>query len=202
MRVPSLVEPAIPHGAFAALDQPVLTADDLTLRPWVIDDATALSTAYEDPGIQQWHARTMTNDEAVEWIESRPVRWAAEAGADWAVVDAGELVGRVGLRTLVLDQAQGEAAYWVLPSARGRGIAATALSAMNAWLFATAGLHRLVLAHSTRNSASCRVAAKAGFALEGTMRSDLLHGDGWHDMHLHARVGDPPPSGTYGSVSY
>jgi RimJ/RimL family protein N-acetyltransferase len=37
-----------------------------------------------------------------------------------------------------------------------------------------------------------RVAAKAGFTAEGTLRSALLHADGWHDMHLHARVqGDP-----------
>ena len=33
-----------------------------------------------------------------------------------------------------------------------------------------------------------RVAAKAGFTAEGTLRSALLHADGWHDMHLHARV--------------
>ena len=43
-----------------------------------------------------------------------------------------------------------------------------------------------------------RVAAKAGFTAEGTLRSALLHADGWHDMHLHARVlgdpgGDPDP---------
>lgn len=25
-----------------------------------------------------------------------------------------------------------------------------------------------------------------GFTLEGTMRSALLHEDGWHDEHLHA----------------
>ena len=59
---------------------------------------------------------------------------------------------------------------------------------MSQWLFETAGLHRIVLAHSTRNNASCRVASKAGYLLEGTCRSDLLHSDGWHDMHLHARL--------------
>ena len=33
-----------------------------------------------------------------------------------------------------------------------------------------------------------RVATRAGFRLEGTKRGDALHADGWHDMHLHARV--------------
>ena len=50
------------------------------------------------------------------------------------------------------------------------------------------GLHRLDLIHATGNLASCRVAAEAGFALEGTMRQHARHEDGWHDMHLHVRL--------------
>jgi RimJ/RimL family protein N-acetyltransferase len=42
--------------------------------------------------------------------------------------------------------------------------------------------------HSTVNAASCRVAERAGFALEGTKRSEAWHTDGWHDMHLHAKI--------------
>jgi RimJ/RimL family protein N-acetyltransferase len=41
-----------------------------------------------------------------------------------------------------------------------------------------------------QNEISCRVAVRVGFPLEGTMRSALLHDDGWHDMHVHARVAD------------
>ncbi|WP_280249364.1 GNAT family N-acetyltransferase [Nocardia abscessus] len=33
-----------------------------------------------------------------------------------------------------------------------------------------------------------RAAVKAGFALEGVERSAALHADGWHDMHVHARI--------------
>jgi ribosomal-protein-alanine N-acetyltransferase len=53
-----------------------------------------------------------------------------------------------------------------------------------------AGLRRLELAHSTQDPASCRVAGKAGYVVEGTRRRALLHEDGWHDMHLHAHLGD------------
>ncbi|MFK4104216.1 GNAT family N-acetyltransferase [Streptomyces sp. NPDC019531] len=49
-------------------------------------------------------------------------------------------------------------------------------------------MHRLRLCHSTANLASCLVAAKAGYAFEGTMRSALLHEDGRHDEHLHSLV--------------
>jgi RimJ/RimL family protein N-acetyltransferase len=44
--------------------------------------------------------------------------------------------------------------------------------------------------HSTANVASCQVAQYAGFAVEGTKRGEGRHVDGWHDMHLHARLDD------------
>ena len=47
---------------------------------------------------------------------------------------------------------------------------------------------RLEVWHSTRNAASCRVAEKAGFVAEGVKRHAVLHVDGWHDMHVHARI--------------
>jgi RimJ/RimL family protein N-acetyltransferase len=78
--------------------------------------------------------------------------------------------------------------YWVVSAARGRGIAPRALVTVTDWAIQKLGLHRLELEHSTRNPASCRVAEKAGYSLESTKRSQGLHADGWHDMHLHVRL--------------
>ena len=58
----------------------------------------------------------------------------------------------------------------------------------SAWLLDVIGLHRIWLVHSAQNVASCRVADRAGFTAEGTMRDQARHADGWHDMHLHARL--------------
>lgn len=69
-------------------------------------------------------------------------------------------------------------------------MAPRAVSALTHWAFDEIGFERLELAHSVLNEASCRVAAKTGFALEGTRRHSHLHADGWHDMHLHARLRD------------
>lgn len=55
-------------------------------------------------------------------------------------------------------------------------------------MFTHVGLPRIDLEHSKLKAASCRVAIKAGFVAEGTKRSSALHADGWHDIHLHARV--------------
>ncbi|MFI1262587.1 GNAT family N-acetyltransferase [Streptomyces kronopolitis] len=105
-----------------------------------------------------------------------------------ARADGGEVLGRAGLRRMDLVHGEAECAYWVLPQARGTGVAPRALTALAAWALDEAGFHRLELAHSTANEPSCRVAAKCGFTLEGTRRSAHRQPDGWHDMHLHARI--------------
>jgi len=192
--MPFLLPPAIPDGRLAASDQPVVPVDgELLLRPWEAGDATVVVEAFQDPAIQLWHGRRAdSEDEAREWITQWRAAWAAESGANWAVADArsGAVAGRLSLRALDLGTGQAELAYWTHPAARGRGVAQRAVAAVTAWAFAEAGFHRLELMHSVANHASCRVATKSGFALEGTRRSALLHADGWHDMHLHARLRD------------
>ena len=181
---------AVAPGSLNATAQPSIDAGaGLTLRPLVDADAGALVRAYADPAIQRWHRRSLSHTEALEWIRGRAhARWQRETGAEWAVVDGAEaVVGRVGLPVLHLDEGLAEVGYWVLPEGRGRGVAGRALTAMSDWLFAL-GLHRIELMHSVHNQPSCRVAVKNGFELEGVRRSALLHPDGWHDMHLHARL--------------
>ncbi|GAA5200615.1 GNAT family N-acetyltransferase [Rugosimonospora acidiphila] len=190
--MPSLASPAVPAGSMAALTQPEISADGVALRPWLPSDRPVVVAAYADPAIQRWHCRSMTDDEAGEWIASWPGRWRGETGAGWAVLRAGSVAGQISLRRITLAEGLAEVSYWVLPGERGGRIAPRALSALTAWSFRTLGLHRIELNHSTANPASCRVAGHAGFAAEGTKRGEALHADGWHDMHLHARLaGDP-----------
>ncbi len=216
--MPDLVAGAVPAGRLGGRVQPTLRVDELCLRPWLDSDVDAVVEAYRDPDIQRWHVRTMARDEALSWLRSWSERWRAETGASWAItrrdVPAGRevpvgpevladsewlrgrevpvgpevLVGRVGLRTVNLAEGFAEVGYWTMPPARGQQIAGRAVRAMSDWLFGVVGLHRLELNHSTRNPASCRVAEKAGFDYEGTRRQQGWHADGWHDMHLHARL--------------
>lgn len=195
--MPYLVPPHILPGRLSDSAQPTLSvADGLLLRPWRQEDAPTVVAAFSDPAIQHWHLRRADDeDEARDWIGQWQDAWYAETGAHWAVVRpgsaddrTGEVLGRVSLRTLIPEIGQAECSYWVLPAARGRGVAPRAVSALARWAFGEIGFERLELAHSVRNEASCRVAAKTGFALEGTRRHSHPHADGWHDMHLHARL--------------
>ncbi|WP_181772784.1 GNAT family N-acetyltransferase [Amycolatopsis pittospori] len=197
--MPLLIEPVLPAGTFRAEPQPCLIVDDrLLLRPWCADDVEAVEAAFACPAVQRWHVRRIDGeDEAQTWIEGWDRRWAAETDASWAVVDARDdrVVGQVGLRTISLFEASAQLSYWVLPSDRGAGIASGAVAALTRWAFGTVRLNRLSLLHSTANAASCRVADKAGYGLEGTLRSSMLHADGWHDVHVHARLkSDSSPS--------
>lgn len=151
-----------------------------------------LVRAYADPDIQRWHGRSLSHDQAEEWVAYEGSRWATDLGGSWAITRSDVVLGRVGLNDMSLAEACAGVTYWVLPEARGRGVAVAALLAVVDWAFDELGLHRLELNHSTANVASCRVAVRTGFLEEGTKRSRALHLDGWHDMHAHAVLADDP----------
>jgi RimJ/RimL family protein N-acetyltransferase len=170
------------------LTQPVLDAGGFVLRPWRPADAPAVVAAYGDPEIRQWHDRSMNEREALDWIASWPKRWHDESGCGWAAANDDGVLGQISLRKVSLDEGIAEISYWVLPQARGRQVATRALAAVTTWSFDVLGLHRIEIYHSTQNPASCRVAERAGYVAEGVKRSEVMHADGWHDMHLHARI--------------
>jgi RimJ/RimL family protein N-acetyltransferase len=190
------LSPTLTAARFFTGSTPVLRGDGLVLRPWRTEDAPAIMRAFVDPGIRHWHMLWIGDREVPAWIQERGRRWSDRTGVDWAVASAQDeraLLGRIAIHRIVLAQGLGEVAYWVVPEARGRRVAPRALAVLCEWAFGVQRMHRLELAHSTQNPASCRVAERAGFALEGVKRSELRHGDGWHDMHLHARLADDPP---------
>ncbi|MCK9793983.1 GNAT family N-acetyltransferase [Isoptericola sp. 4D.3] len=182
----------VTFAPFIDPEQPTLdvpTAGAL-LRPWRAEDAAAVRAVYADEAIQWWHVRVLeSDDEAREVLESWRAAWADGRESSWAVADAGDdamVLGRMAVKTFD-PHGVGAVAYWTAPAARGRGVAPAALDVAAAWAF-DAGFHRLELVHSVDNAPSCRVAEKAGFAAEGVLRQSVRHLDGWHDMHLHARV--------------
>ncbi|MFF2519675.1 GNAT family N-acetyltransferase [Streptomyces sp. NPDC058086] len=166
--------PAIPSGFLADSPQPALPATGgLLLRPWEPADAPAFLSAYQDHKIHRWHTRRPATETQVrEWFDAYRQDWEREKGGHWAITrDDGQVLGRIALRGLDFDDGIAGVAYWVLPAARGAGVASRALTALTAWALDEIGFHRLQLDHSTRNHASCRVATKSGYLLEGTKRS-------------------------------
>jgi RimJ/RimL family protein N-acetyltransferase len=176
---------------------------DVVLRPFVLSDEAAVADALRDPDILRWTGgtaviRTPADLRARRWLEPRIDGWA-RGSAVFAIAEAAtdQVLGNVAVRDVNRVPDQAVVAYWVSPSARGRRLGARALDAAARWVFASdgLGLHRLSLDHSLINEGSCRVATRAGFQLEGTMRDYFVEANGErHDSHLHARLAtDPPP---------
>jgi RimJ/RimL family protein N-acetyltransferase len=174
-----------------------IAAGELLLRPWRPADAPAVVEAYRDVAILMWNPPTGEIDlaAAYEWV-ARRADWSDGDHASFAVTQDGALLGSVSLHRINPHNQDAAIGYWVVPAARGRGIAARAVHAVTQWAFEALDLHRIELCHAVANEASCRVAAKAGFALEGTLRESYRYGDGRRfDEHLHARlVTDPAPA--------
>ncbi|HET8969818.1 MAG TPA: GNAT family protein [Candidatus Nanopelagicales bacterium] len=167
-----------------------LRGEGLLLRAWRPGDVGALAAAVDDPQIARWNP--VRGDSLQDWIEAvrsetDAVTWAIEDGA------SGTVAGKISLFHLDAANAGAEAGYWVLAAHRGRGLGRRALAAAGRYAFEVLGVERVELFHAVANPASCAVAAGAGFALEGSLRSSYRYADGvLHDEHVHARLATDP----------
>nr|WP_239520391.1 GNAT family protein [Blastococcus saxobsidens] len=164
------------------------------MRPWRDDDVDAVVVAQQDPVARLWSGTggVRSREDAVALLEL--LRTDARR-ASWAVVDGstGELLGSVSVHSIDLAQGDAQVGYWTAPPARGRGVAPAAVDAACRWVFSTLDAERIELCHAVENTASARVAEKAGFTQEGRLRRSFRYGDGVkHDELLWARLADDP----------
>ncbi|MEV4443699.1 GNAT family protein [Streptomyces sp. NPDC049577] len=179
-----------------------LTGLGLRLRLWREADAGAVVRAMNDRVFRDWNhlpgAELMDEAAALDYIRARAERWARGDQAAYCVTDGagGAVLGQVALQQIEPRMGHANVGYWLLPEARGRGVATRAVELLTRWAFTDLGLHRLDLGHAVGNDASCRVAERCGFAYEGLMRGFLPGPGGTYlDTHLHARLAtDPAPA--------
>ena len=171
-----------------------LTTGGLRLRPWREDDVDTVVAALQDPASRLWSGAGETSREDAALMLRVRMDPAVRDRAAWAVVDdAGVLLASVSLHSIDHAQADAEVGYWTVPAARGRNVAARAVDAACRWAFAALRLDRVELCHAVENTASARVAEKAGFTLEGRLRRSHRYGDGLeHDELLWSRLSDDP----------
>lgn len=158
----------------------------VVLAAFVEGDTIALGEGFRDPLWALWNPGPGDGD--VEAWMSRRNDWSAGDHCSWAIrsADDGRLLGSISVFQIDRDQRDAEVGYAVLPAERGAGVAVAAVRLAAAHAFGPLGLHRLSLYHAVENPQSCRVATKAGFTLEGTLRQSYRYADGLHhDEHVH-----------------
>lgn len=181
----------------------------LCLRSWDPDsdaDAEAWLRGFLDPEFQRWNTPLKLWTDlagARESLRARARDAADGRSVSFRVTDeeSGETLGHMGVNEISRAMKVARVGYWVLPEARGRGVAVRSLLLVSSWAFAELGVHRLELGHAVGHDASCRIAEKCGYPGEGTLREAMFQTgrhDRFRDVHLHARIAtdpEPPVSG-------
>src|SRR5215475_9608573 len=105
---------------------PPLGDEEITLRPPAQRDLPAIELISRDPGwVAAFGVPTMSPAEMLELNEQR---WADGRAATFAISDRSDrCVGHVWLNVSPLDRHRGTLGYWLLPPARGKGLATRAV---------------------------------------------------------------------------
>ncbi|MFF5343475.1 GNAT family N-acetyltransferase [Streptomyces althioticus] len=158
---------------------PTPAAPGLVLRPWSTEDVPTLVDVFRDPAMRHWTSAAIENEtDASRWIQDQLRGWAAGDRFGFAVLEQRprsphpQLVGNVVLKEVTPGSPSAEVGYWTAAHARGRSVAPRALDALTDWAFdapAAGSLKRLELLHQVDNTASCRVADKSRYRLEGVL---------------------------------
>ena len=108
--------------------------------------------------------------DARAWLAHTEAERVIGRGVFLAVEEGGRLAGACDVRVLDFDPAIGEIGFWLGAPARGRGVMTRAVRLISHWALDELGLARVQLLAHPDNSASIRVAERAGFVREGHLR--------------------------------
>ncbi len=131
-----------------------------------------------------------SRQQAQDYIDRQRGRLAEGTGFSFVIAEAGtgRGVGGIGLWLAGLDHGRATAGYSLIPSARGRGLAAAALTALTSFAWSIRELHRIELYIEPWNAGSVKTAEHAGFDREGLLRSHQEIGGRRRDMLLYAAI--------------
>ncbi|MCA9628221.1 MAG: GNAT family N-acetyltransferase [Myxococcales bacterium] len=119
---------------------------------------------------------------AQDWDAGRAVRLAIRSKKDR------ELLGVVGLDSVVHLHRSCELGYWLKREACGKGLMTEAAKACVDFALGTLSAHRVRCAAATENYASLRVIMRLGFRFEGIARQAEYVGGRWVDHAVFAQL--------------
>ena len=167
------------------MDRPKNPLSDgvISLAPYASADAVTVMQWDADPEVQHWFDWPLTppgNDPAThearlaaaeQVIQGKSADWDADKEFTFIIhsVNSGEGLGWVGLNPRC--SGRGNVSYGVLPAHRRQAAATRSVLLVSRYAFDILGWMRLEIQAIADNIASRRVAVKAGFQLEGVLRS-------------------------------
>jgi RimJ/RimL family protein N-acetyltransferase len=175
------------------MPEPRPTWGDVVLRPFADSDVDMLMELATDPYLPLIGSlpANATRRAAEEFIARQRQRLPMGAGYSFCVADRRDertALGTAGLWIAELEHGRASAGYSVAPSARGRGVASSALRALTEFGWTLPELFRIELYIEPWNTGSIRVAEAVGYEREGLLRSHQPIGDRRADMLLFATL--------------
>jgi RimJ/RimL family protein N-acetyltransferase len=156
--------------------EPPLSDGRIGLRRWRDTDVECIRLAGTDPRIPRGTTvpADFTPAAGLAFLRRQSGRAESGEGVSQAVVevDGDRAVGLMWVARRPQPHVGG-LGYWVVPAARGRGVATAAVRLVVPWAFEALDLWRLEAWVEPGNPASQRVLAGAGFQPEGRLRNFL-----------------------------
>ena len=179
-----------PVDVRAQSEQPTLTTERLTLRPFIADDAFDVERL---AGMREIADTTLNiphpypHGGAAEWILTHGPAWNERSNATFAIVDnaTGRLAGAISLM-IKPEHRRAELGYWIALNCWNRGYATEASQRLIDFGFEVLGLHRIEARHFVRNRASGRVMQKLGMQHEGIERDWAIKWDRFETLAVYS----------------
>jgi RimJ/RimL family protein N-acetyltransferase len=152
----------------------------------------------EDPAVQQYTMVPVPVPPGYEreWLERYEDGRKEGTREGFAIVDDdGAFLGLALAFAIDREGRELELGYTVTPAARGRGVGSEGLRLLTDWAERELDPLRIQLQISADNAGSKRVAERAGYVYEGTLRSLHFKAGMRQDMEVWSRVRGDPASG-------
>ena len=167
----------------------------ILMRRFHVRDAEELFTAVHEslnelkPWMSWAHDR-YSLDEAKDFIRITRSRWDEGTLFAFVITDAqsGVVLGGCSLSHIHPVYHLCNLGYWVRTSRRGEGIAVRATRLAARYAFEKIGLVRVEVVMAVDNTASRRVAEKAGAHYEGILRNRMVVGKDIYDAHMYSLI--------------
>jgi len=184
----------------------VLSGDEITLRPARLRDRRQWNNvrAENRDWLTPWEAtlpQLPQSSPAYENSTLRPsfsqmvrsLNHEARAGRSYSFLiwSGANLIGQITMGGVMYGALRSaHIGYWIDRNYANKGYTTQAVKLVSSFGFSELGLHRIEINVRPENAASCRVAQKAGFIIEGD-RKEFLHIDGaWRDHICFVKINE------------
>ena len=162
------------------------------LRAWTLADAPALAKLINNKKVQDNLRDGLPfpyGEEDAKAFLSAVLASDPDQNLAFAIEADGELIGSISAtRCANIHFRTAELGYYLGESYWGKGFATEAVRQICDYIYRNTDIIRIFAEPFAYNTASCRVLEKAGFQLEGLLRSNAVKNGRILDMKMYARI--------------